>query len=101
MKVQGANVVRRNVSSSRTTSATNGASMRSRATSASDADLLSRVKEAIAENGDGSSKADVIDALGITSGQWNKAIKVLLSSGLVIQTGERRGARYHLPGGDD
>ena len=63
-------------------------------------DVLHKVKDAIRTNGDGASKADVIDATGISAGEWNKAIKTLLADGSVTQTGERRGARYHLAGGE-
>ena len=47
-------------------------------------------------NENGTSKADIIVATDITTGQWNTAIKALLADGSVRQTGERRGARYHL-----
>ena len=63
-------------------------------------DTVDRVREAIAGAADGVSRADVIDATGITSSQWNTAIKALLADGSVTQTGERRGARYHLAGSD-
>ena len=92
---------RRETASTRPTSATDGSSSRSGGWhSEADADLLSKVKDAIAANSDGASKADVIDATGITSGQWNTAIKPLLADGSVARTGKRRGARYHLAGGD-
>ena len=65
-----------------------------------DKDLLGRVKSVISANGGGSSKSEIIEATGITSGQWNKVIKTLLANGTVTQTGERRGARYHLAGAD-
>ena len=65
-----------------------------------DQDLLKKVRTVVAANGGGSSKADVIDATGITSAEWNKAIKTLLADGTVRQSGERRGARYHASGGD-
>ena len=65
-----------------------------------DEDLLKRVRTVVAAYGGGSSKADVIDATGITSAEWNKAIKTLLADGTVRQSGERRGARYHASGGD-
>ena len=63
-------------------------------------DTVDRVREAITGATDGVSRADVINATGITSSQWNTAIKALLADGSVTQTGERRGARYHLAGGD-
>ena len=59
-------------------------------------EVLDKVKEAIAQNGDGASKAEVLEATGISAGQWNAAIKALVADGVVVQTGERRGARYHL-----
>ena len=60
--------------------------------------LVEEVTTVIAANGAGSSKSDVIEATGITSVQWNRVIKTLLADGTVTQTGERRGARYHLAG---
>ena len=39
------------------------------------------------------------DTAGITSGQWQTAIKYLLQDGLVEQYGQRKGARYY-PSGD-
>ena len=72
-----------------------------RSPAAVDAGLLSKVKEAIGANGDGASKTDAIDATGITASEWNMAIKALLADGSVTQTGERRGARYHLAGEGD
>ena len=62
--------------------------------------LVEEVRNVIAANGVGASKSDVIEATGITSGQWNRVIKTLLADGTVAQTGERRGARYHLAGAD-
>jgi hypothetical protein len=41
-------------------------------------------------------KADVLDATGITDGQWNAAIADLISDGKVERQGERRGARYRI-----
>ncbi|SEU47607.1 BREX-1 system adenine-specific DNA-methyltransferase PglX [Nonomuraea wenchangensis] len=90
---------RRGQVASRTSSASNRTALRSETGLAPDADLLSKVKEVIAANGEGASKADVIKATGITSGQWSIVIKVLLADGSVTQIGERRGARYHLAGG--
>jgi len=63
-----------------------------------DSNLLKKVKDAIANSGHGASKADVTDATGITDNEWNRAIRTLLADGSVTQTGERRGARYHLRG---
>jgi len=91
---------RKRAASARPKAATNGASSSGRSSAAVDAELLSKVKAAIGSNGDGASKADVIDATGISASEWNKAIKALLADGSVTQTGERRGARYHLGGGD-
>ena len=61
---------------------------------------MDRVREAIASAADGVSRANVIDATGITSSQWHTAIKALLADGSVTQIGERRGTRYQLAGGD-
>ena len=91
---------RKKTASTRPVAATNGASPPNRSPASVDAGLLSKVKEAIGANGDGASKTDAIDATGITASEWNKAIKALLADGSVTQTGERRGARYHLAGGD-
>lgn len=40
------------------------------------------------------SKAEILAAIDITDGQWNAAIKDLISDGRVERQGERRGARY-------
>ena len=79
---------------------TNGAPSRGRSSATADPELLIMVKEAIAANSDGASKATVIDTTGITSVEWSTVIKAILADGSVTQTGERRGARYHLAGGD-
>jgi type I restriction enzyme S subunit len=42
------------------------------------------------------SRADIIDRLALSSYEWNRAIMELKESGRIIQTGERRGARYRL-----
>lgn len=99
-KAPRAKGTRKKTASGRPKAATNGASSPSRSSAAMDGELLSKVKEAIGANGDGTSKADVIDATGISAGEWSKAIKTLLADGSVTQTGERRAARYHLAGGD-
>ena len=62
--------------------------------------LVEEVRNVIAANGVGTSKSDVIEATGITSGQWNRVITTLLADGTVKQSGARRGARYHLAGAD-
>ena len=99
-KAPRAKGTRKRTASARPKAATNGASSSGRSSATVDGELLSKVKEAIGSNGDGVSKADVIDATGISASEWNKAIKALLADGSVTQTGERRGARYHLGGGD-
>ena len=71
---------------------------RSRATCSHE--LLGKVMEAIGEMDAGARKSDVIGAAGITASEWTKAIKALLADGSVAQTGQRRGARYHLRGRD-
>lgn len=40
------------------------------------------------------SRADLVDALGLSTSDWNWAIRQLKEEGKVVQTGERRGARY-------
>jgi len=40
------------------------------------------------------SRADLADALGLTTGRWNAAIQELKRRGQVRQVGEKRGARY-------
>ena len=99
-KAPQARGTRKKTASTRPKVATNGASSSSRAAATVDVDPLSKVKEAIGAKGDGASKADIIDTTRITVSEWNKAIKALLADGSVTQTGERRGARYHLAGGD-
>ena len=79
--------------------AVTGRLLRGRSTASADRELLDKVRDAIAAKGDGASRADVLEATGITSGQWNTAIKALLGDGSVTRTGERRGARYQLAGG--
>lgn len=61
--------------------------------------LLNQVQAAIATVPDGASRADVLAATGISAAQWAAAIRALLATSAVIQTGERRGARYQLSGG--
>lgn len=41
-------------------------------------------------------RADLVEPLGLTTGQWNAAIQELKRRGKVRQIGERRGARYEL-----
>jgi hypothetical protein len=59
-------------------------------------DFTDDVHKAIVAAINGVSKAEVLAMTGITDGQWNAAIKALLSQELVAMTGERRGARYHI-----
>ncbi|MEZ5065895.1 MAG: BREX-1 system adenine-specific DNA-methyltransferase PglX [bacterium] len=99
-KAPRANGVRKKTASTRPRAATSGSSLPNRSAESVDAGLLSKVKDAIGANGTGASRADVIDATGISGSDWNKAIKALLADGSVKRTGERRGARYHLAGGE-
>ena len=99
-KAPRAKGTRKTAVSARPKAATNAASSPGRVSSATDPELLRKVKQAIAANGDGASKTDVINATGITPGQLNTAIKTLLADGSMTQTGERRGARYYLAGDD-
>jgi hypothetical protein len=61
--------------------------------------LLNQVQAAIGAVPEGASRADVLAATGISAAQWTAAIRALLATSAVIQTGERRGARYQLSGG--
>lgn len=42
------------------------------------------------------SRSDLCEALGLSTTEWNWAIRQLKESGWVVQEGERRGARYSL-----
>jgi type I restriction enzyme S subunit len=42
------------------------------------------------------SRAQLAEALGLSVYEWNMAIRELKESGRVVQTGERRGARYRI-----
>ena len=56
---------------------------------------LKAVRDAVAASQDGASKAEILDATGLSDGQWNAAIKELLARGDVTKTGKARGTRYH------
>lgn len=87
-------------STRRTTRAQRSSTQRQPATpSGPDPALLSQVQAAIAGVSEGASRANVVAATGISASQWTAAIRALLASGSVTQTGERRGARYYLSGG--
>jgi hypothetical protein len=87
-------------SSRRATRAPRSSAPRPRAAySGPDPALLSQVQAAIAAVPDGASRADVLAATGISATQWTAAIRALLASGSVTQTGDRRSARYHRSGG--
>lgn len=62
---------------------------------------LRAVKAAIGTVADGASKADVLAATGLSDGDWNKAIAVLLDRGEVSRSGQKRGTRYHHSHGKD
>ena len=57
---------------------------------------VAAVREAIAAGNGGVSKAEVMEATGISSSDWNAAINALLAQGAVIKTGAARGTRYQL-----
>jgi hypothetical protein len=65
------------------------------ATTVDDA-TIAAVKEVIAATNGGASKADVMEATGISSVDCNAAISALLSLGSVIKSGAARGTRYQL-----
>jgi hypothetical protein len=84
---------------SRRRSSGSNRSRKARTTATSvDAALVGKVRRAIAAVADGASKNDVLDATGISSSEWNAAIKVLLERGEVEKTGRARGTRYHPAG---
>jgi hypothetical protein len=87
-------------STRRTTRAPRSSTPRQPATpSGTDPALLNQVQAAIAAVPEGASRADVLAATGISAAQWTSAIRALLATGAVTQTGERRGARYQLSRG--
>lgn len=44
----------------------------------------------------GPSRSEVCEALGLTPSEWTWAIRAAKKQGKVVQTGERRGARYRV-----
>ncbi|RME21152.1 MAG: hypothetical protein D6798_18795, partial [Deltaproteobacteria bacterium] len=72
---------------------------RGRSAAPIDEALVAKVQQAIAQVAGGASKNDVLDAVGITAAEWNRAIKVLLDRGQVEKTGRARGTRYHVKRG--
>jgi hypothetical protein len=68
----------------------------SAAESSVDEATVAAVRDAIAAANGGSSKAEVMEATGISSSDWNAAINALLAQGAVIKTGAARGTRYQL-----
>ena len=98
-KTRAKRTVRRPTSSIPKDAAINGAPRIRSPYSGTDDHLLSRVKEVIAANGL-ASRSDVIRMTGITSSEWNRAIKALVADGSVTQTGQRRGARYQVEKSD-
>ena len=87
---------RRRAASGRTATASRRASATG---STVDEGTVEAVREAIAAAADGASKSDVVQAIGISSSEWNAAINALLVQGVVTKTGAARGTRYHLPAG--
>jgi hypothetical protein len=61
---------------------------------------LNAVRLAIADLTDGAAKADILASTGLSDTDWNEAINVLIASGEVTRSGEKRGTRYHLINGD-
>jgi hypothetical protein len=61
-----------------------------------DSSTSDAVKKAIAAANGGATKAEVIEATGISDSDWNAAISALLAQGAVIKTGAARGTRYQL-----
>jgi len=63
-------------------------------------DVSGWVKNWLSENPGWHARADVIAAVEIDVGDWNRAIEELLASGEVERTGEKRGTRYRFRGDD-
>ena len=61
---------------------------------------MDSIKQVIEAAGDGTSKADVLAATGLSDAQWNGAIAALLAEGSIVKTGAGRGTRYQLKAGD-
>lgn len=81
------------------TAATKSASSSARSAAthqAVDEATLRTIRDAIASVADGASKADVLAVTGLSDGEWNAAIAVLLERGDVTRAGRGRGTRYHL-----
>ena len=57
---------------------------------------VAAVRDAIAAANGGASKAEVMEATGISDSNWNAAINALLAQGAVIKTGAAHGTRYKL-----
>jgi hypothetical protein len=65
-----------------------------------DLESIETVKQALEAFPNGASKAEVLDATGLTDGRWNTLINTFIEHGVVVRTGERRGTRYQLTGGE-
>lgn len=79
--------------------ATHASPLRETKPAASDHTSLDSVLAAILglmQPGHEYARAELADALGLSTGRWNAAIQELKRLGKVWQTGERRGARYIL-----
>jgi len=46
----------------------------------------------------GLGRSAITQATGISTTEWNRAIKALVASGQVVKTGKKRGTKYHLQG---
>ena len=62
---------------------------------------LDAISDAVAASQGGASKAEVLDATGLSDAQWNAAIKELLARGDVTTTGKARGTKYHTAKGGE
>ena len=67
---------------------------------AGDQDASERIRTFLEAHAGWYSKSELLEATGVPTKAWTKAIRRLLDQGLVERKGERRGARYRLVGGD-
>jgi hypothetical protein len=58
-----------------------------------------RVVECLRAAGTPLGRAEVISRSGLPGGLWQATIASLVAAGRVVREGEKRGARYRLPGG--
>jgi type I restriction enzyme S subunit len=58
--------------------------------------MKSHSKMAYMQPGEQYTRSDIMDALDLSVSVWNISIRELKEQGYVVQTGQKRGARYGL-----